>query len=111
VNTWPLCKLKVEAWAIGDGRIETAGIWINGTEPHQNSTAYYLLKSATWNVTAEAAFTRQDPYDETKFYDYTFDHWEDYSTQNPRTLTLSMDKNLIAYYKFRVWYISKAPPK
>jgi parallel beta-helix repeat protein len=111
INSWPLYQLKVEAWAIGDGRIETAGIWINGTEPHQNSTAYYLLKPATWNVTAEAAFTRQDPYDETKFYDYTFDHWEDYSTQNPRTLTLSMDKNLIAYYKFRVWYISKAPPK
>jgi len=109
MNTWPLYQLKVETWAIGDGKIETAGVWVNETEPHQNSTAYCLLKPGTYSVMVEACFTRQDPWDPTKFYDYFFDHWEDNSKQNPRTIALNTNKTLIAYYKVRIWYIEKAP--
>jgi len=111
MNTWPLNQLKVETWAIGDGKIETAGVWVNETEPHQNSTAYYLLKPATYSITVEAYFTRQDPRDPTKYYDYIFDHWEDNTKQNPRTITLNTNKTIIAYYKVRIWYIEKTTPK
>ena len=30
---------------------------------------------------------------------YTFQHWEDGSTENPRTLMIDIDKNIIAYFK------------
>jgi hypothetical protein len=105
MNMWPLTHLQVHTFAIEQGEIENVKVWVNATEPFQNSTAYFLLKFGTYSVKVELWFLRQDPEDPTKYYRYTFDHWEDGSNQNPRTVILTTDKVLEAYYKVKVIYI------
>lgn len=109
MNTWPLAHLQVHTFAIGQGEIENVEVWVNATEPFQNSTAYFLLNYGTYSVKVESSFLRQDPQDPTKYYRYTFDHWENGSNQNPRTITLTTDKFIAAYYKVKVIYIEKRP--
>jgi nitrous oxidase accessory protein NosD len=109
MNMWPLAHLQVHTFAIEQGEIENVKVWVNATEPFQNSTAYFLLKFGTYPVKVESWFLRQDPQDPTKYYRYTFDHWENGSNQNPRTITLTTDEFLAAFYKVRVIYIEMPP--
>jgi hypothetical protein len=101
MNPWPLAHLQVHTYATEQGEIEDVSVWVDGTEPCQNSTAYFLLKYETYTVKVQSSFVRQDPSDPTKNRNYTFDHWENGSNQNPRTIRLTTDSVLTAYYK--IW--------
>jgi parallel beta-helix repeat protein len=110
INPWPLAHLQVHTFATEQGEIEDVSVWVDGTEPCQNSTAYFLLKYETYSVKVRTSFSRQDPQDPTKYYRYYFDHWEDGSTQNPRTITLTAERVLTAYYRVQIMYV-EAPPR
>jgi hypothetical protein len=101
MNPWPLAHLQVHTFATEQGEMEDVSVWVNETVPCQNSTAYFLLKYGTYTVKVQSSFGRQDPSDPTKHCHYTFDHWENGSNQNPRTIRLTTDRVLTAYYK--VW--------
>jgi hypothetical protein len=101
MNPWPLAHLQVHTYAAEQGEIEDVSVWVNETGPCQNSTAYFLLEYGTYTAKVQSSFVRQDPSDPTKHCNYTFDHWENGSNQNPRTIRLTTDRVLTAYYK--VW--------
>jgi hypothetical protein len=45
--------------------------------------------------------------DEFFFYKYTFDHWEDDSTANPREVSMSIDETFTAYYRRKMIGVQK----
>lgn len=98
----------VETVVLDDAPEVNFRVWINETNNPQYSTAYFLLKPATYSVRVDSGLKLQDPWDPTKFYVYTFNRWEDNSNENPRTLSLNTDKTITAYYKVKVIYIQSS---
>lgn len=76
--------------------IEDVKVWIDYDPNHYLSPVTINVTAGNHTVEVESMFIRTEFPD---FYVYTFVRWEDYSTDNPRTVPVYEDRTIIAYYK------------
>lgn len=100
VKPWPLAHLQVQTFTLGGAEIEDVKVWVDATQSHQLSTAYYLLEHGSHTVEVKSPFYRLD---DRKIYKYTFEYWEDDTPDNPRNMTLYKDRIAKAYYRKELW--------
>ena len=74
----------------GGSAISNVNIWVDGV--HYCSPVHITLTGGTHVVQVESYFFRNE------WWLYTFDHWEDGSTANPRTVSVDDDMTITAYY-------------
>lgn len=79
-------------------------IWIDGGD-ELLSTVNMSVGRELHTIQAQSRFIVW--IDEFFFYKYTFDHWEDDSTANPREVSMSIDETFTAYYRRKMIGVQK----
>jgi len=85
-----LPTLTVKTRKTTGSEIFSVKVWIDNVE--YNSPVNIALDAGTHVVQVESYFFRNE------WWLYTFDHWEDGSTANPRTVSVDDDMTITAYY-------------
>jgi len=79
---------------------QPVSIWVDGNEYQffANTKAYISLTAGTpHTVQAQYSFAKEE-WKPGYYYIYTFKYWNDGVTSNPRTINISSDLTLVAYY-------------
>jgi subtilisin family serine protease len=85
-------KLTVRTYDLGNNEKTDVDVWIDST--HYSSPVEDLIVACGDHIVeVDSVFCR--PY----YYEYTFQHWEDGDTSNPRIAGIFGDTTLKAYYK------------
>jgi len=82
-------ELTVKTKKISGGEMSDVKVWINGTQYYSPVTL--SLYPGIYDVEAESHFWGY-------WFEYTFLHWENNSTDNPRTININQNETITAYY-------------
>lgn len=83
-------KLTVKTRTTGGSEISGVNVWVDGN-PVSPSPVTVIVSAGEHIVQVESYFLRGS-------FEYTFSHWEDSSTNNPRSVPVSSNKTITAYY-------------
>lgn len=78
---------------------EGVQVWIDGNTyiAYASTPASVIVKEGQHTIQVERSFLKEE-WMPGYYYIYTFDHWSDGSEQNPRTIYITSDTTLTAYY-------------
>jgi hypothetical protein len=85
---------------------EGVKIWVDGNlyTAYENSPVSITVVAGQHTIEAERGFLKEE-WMPGMYFIYAFDHWSDGSEANPRTINLTSDKTLTAYYLRSKWGI------
>lgn len=83
-------KLTIKTSMVGGGEITGVNVWVDGNQISP-SPVTVIVSSEMHTIQVESTFWRY-------WYKYTFSHWEDGSTNNPRTVPVYSNMTITAYY-------------
>lgn len=77
---------------------EGVKVWVDGDEywAYADAPVSVIVEVGEHTIEVQESFLKEE--EPWTYYIYTFDHWSDGSTDNPRTDNLTADTTLIAYY-------------
>jgi len=78
---------------------EGVKVWVDSNEyrAYADVNVSVMVKTGQHTVEVEYSFIKEE-WEPGAYYIYTFDEWSDGSTDNPRTVNLTSDTTLTAYY-------------
>lgn len=85
---------------------EGVKVWIDSSvyTAYENTPVSVTVAAGEHTIEAQHGFIKEE-WMPGWYYIYRFHHWSDGSTSNPRTITLTSDKTLTAYYLRSKWAI------
>jgi hypothetical protein len=92
----PRHSLTVQTEEIGGPEFEGVGVWIDG-EYVNTSRLTTTVTPGNHTVNVESPFYQSG-------YEYTFHHWNDNTTDNPRNVNVTCNMSITAYYNKVVAY-------